>query len=260
MTSSAPSLNPKNTINAVTNALELLEVLADHDGARLSDLSQHSGFTLNQTFRLLETLEVAGYVTRERDKRYRLGHKLHLLGLRAEWPHALVSNAASSLDSLAALSGESVLLAVRSNLHRMVVDSRPSTYSLRVDWGHGSKLPLHVGGLGVALLAFSPVNIQNAILEQADTGRLTGFTPDTLTSRAELETELQRVRATGVRVSRDDWAHGEFSVAAPILGADGTARGALNIAGFTARLTPDLELRYIDAVRAAAQQVTVESA
>ena len=122
---------PKNTINSVTNALELLEVLAAHDGARLSDLSQHSGFTLNQTFRLLETLEVAGYVTRERDKRYRLGHKLHLLGAKAEWPHGLISNAGSSLDALAALSGESVLLAVRSGLQRMVVDSRPSTYSLR---------------------------------------------------------------------------------------------------------------------------------
>ena len=253
MTSSAPSLNPKNTINAVTNALELLEVLADHDGARLSDLSRHSGFTLNQTFRLLETLEVAGYVTRERDKRYRLGHKLHLLGLRAEWPHALVSNAASSLDSLAALSGESVLLAVRSGLHRMVVDSRPSTYSLRVDWGHGSKLPLHVGGLGVALLAFSPADIQNTVLEQADAGRLTGFTAETLTTRTDLELELQRVRASGVRVSRDDWAHGEFSVAAPILGTDGLARGALNIAGFTARLTPDLELRYVNAVKSAAR-------
>ena len=246
----------KNTINAVTNALELLEVLSAHDGARLSDLSQHSGFTLNQTFRLLETLEVAGYVTRERDKRYRLGHKLHLLGVKAEWPHALVSNAASSLDALAALSGESVLLAVRSGLERMVVDSRPSTYSLRVDWGHGSKLPLHVGGLGVALLAFSPADIQRTVLEQADAGQLTGFTPDTLTTRVDLGAELQRVRESGVRVSRDDWTHGEFSVAAPILGADGLARGALNIAGFTARLTPDLETRYIAAVKSAARDAS----
>jgi IclR family transcriptional regulator, KDG regulon repressor len=246
----------RNTINAVTNALELLEVLAAHDGSRLSDLSQHSGFTLNQTFRLLETLETAGYVTRERDKRYRLGHKLHLLGVKAEWPHGLVSSAASSLDALAALSGESVLLAVRSGLQRMIVDSRPSTYSLRVDWGHGSKLPLHVGGLGVALLAFSPHDIQNTILEQADAGHLTGFTPDTLTTRAALQTELQRVRESGVRVSRDDWAVGEFSVAAPILAEDGTARGALNIAGFTARLTPDLELRYIEAVKAAARDAS----
>ncbi len=254
MIAAEPASTPKNTINAVTNALELLEILAAHDGARLSDLSQHSGFTLNQTFRLLETLETAGYITRERDKRYRLGHKLHLLGVKAEWPHALVSSAASSLDSLAALSGESVLLAVRSGLQRMVVDSRPSTYSLRVDWSQGSKLPLHVGGLGVALLAFSPADIQNAVLEQADTGRLTGFTSETLTTRADLELELQRVRETGVRVSRDDWALGEFSVAAPILGTDGLARGALNIAGFTARLTPDLETRYVDAVRAAARQ------
>ena len=100
MTNTANSLPAKNTINAVSNALELLEILAAHDGARLSDLSQHSGFTLNQTFRLLETLETAGYVARERDKRYRLGHKLHLLGAKAEWPHGLVSNAGSSLDSL----------------------------------------------------------------------------------------------------------------------------------------------------------------
>ncbi len=244
-----------NTVQVVTTALELLEVLSEHDGARLSDLVTLSGLSLNQTFRLLATLERSGFVHRDARKRYWLGAKLYLLGSRAAQSSELVAASSSEMDALSALSGESILLSVRVALERMVVASRPSRFSLRVDWPPGSRLPLHVGGMGVALLAFSPPAVLEEILAHADAGKLGGFTERSLTTRAALEAELERVRRDGVRVSKDDYAVGEFSVAAPIVGTDGLARGALTIAGFTARLDDETQERYVQAVRDAARRI-----
>lgn len=243
-------------IKSVTSALELLEQLSNNEGARLSDLVALSGLSLNQTFRLLETFEHLGFVMRDRNKRYRLGAKLYLLGQRAVQPSKLVDAASAEMDALSALSGENILLAVRAGLERMVVAVRPSRFSLRVEWPLGSRLPLHVGGMGVALLAFSEPAVIEDVLADADAGALEQFTPYSLTTRATLEAELERVRRTEVRVSKDDYASGEFSVAAPILSADGVAQGALTIAGFTARLDETTQASYVVAVRDAARRIS----
>ena len=131
----------------------------------------------------------------------------------------------------------------------MVIDSRPSRHSLRVDWPTGSRLPLHVGGLGLALLAFAPASVQLEVFKAARNR----FTAQTLTYETALQSELER--KSRVRISKDDYATGEFSVAAPILDAQGEAFAAISIAGFTARLTPKLEREYASLVREAAAQI-----
>ena len=118
----------------------------------------------------------------------------------------------------------------------------------------GSRLPMYVGGMGIAMLAFSPPALQAQVLAAP---RRT-FTPQTLVDPAALQAELTQVRRVGIRISRDDYALGEFSVAAPILGSDGWACGAINIAGFTARLNPDTERQYSAHVIQAARKVTAE--
>lgn len=250
---STSSSSDKTQVRAVQAALHLLETLGQHEGATLTLLASQAGLSNNQTFRLLATLEPLGYVVRDERKVYRLGPKLHLLGDKAFWPHDLIRAAAPHLDRLAEMSGELVLLAVRVGLERMVVDRRPSRYSLRVDWAVGSRLPLHVGGLGVALLAFSPPEVQKAVL----TRPLERFTPYTLATPEVLKAELDRVYQQGVRVSVDDWAEGEFSIAAPVV-AGGMLRGALNIAGFTARLDEQRREAYIAAVREAAGAIAAQ--
>lgn len=110
-----------------------------------------------------------------------------------------------------------------------------------------------MGGLGVARLAFSPPEVREAVLS----GPLERFTPYTLATPEALKAELDRVRRQGVRVSVDDWAVGEFSIAAPVV-AGGTLRGALNVAGFTARLDEQRRERYIAAVREAAEAIAAQ--
>jgi DNA-binding IclR family transcriptional regulator len=245
------SKSPPNDIQSVSAALRLLETIAQHAGRGMSELAAQTDMTHNQVHRLLATLERHGYVTRGADRGYQLGPKLALLGRGANRYHALIEAAREPMNELSALSGESILLAVRSGLERLVIDRRISTHSLRVDWEIGSRLPLHVGGLGVALLAFAPARIQAEVLKAP----IQAFTPKTLVKPDALRLELERVRRSRVRVSVDDYAIGEFSVAAPVLNAQGEAIAAVNIAGFTARLSSRTSTQYTRAIREASAQI-----
>ncbi len=178
------------TVQVVSTALELLEQISEMQPVGLSDLSQRSGLSLNQTFRLLATLESGGYLVRDPQKRYSLGAKLHLLGSRTAIYEQLIQAAAPQMDALSNLSGESVLLAVRVGLERMVIAKREAKHSLRVEWAIGSRLPLYVGGLGVALLAFSSQAIQKEVLKQ----KRHAYTEKTLTTDRALQLELEQIR------------------------------------------------------------------
>ena len=239
------------TVQSVADALRLLEVLG-RGGSNLSTLVRQTGFTLNRTFRLLATLETAGYVIRESDKRYHLGPKLHLLAQHTDWTRDLVAAAAPELDALASLSGETVLLSVPVGTQRMIVDSRPSRHSLQVSYPVGSSIPLYVGGMGVAILAFADDTLLNRTLDEPRHA----FTTKTLVDKDALHAELAKVREAGVRVSREDYAQGEFSVAAAIIDGSSSVRGALTIAGFTARLDEATRAAYISAVRNASKNVS----
>jgi DNA-binding IclR family transcriptional regulator len=241
---------PTPEIQALASALRLLEIVAEFEGEGMSELGRRAFMTHNQTHRILATFERYGYVIRNDSRGYQIGPKPAMLERRTGRYRSLIEAAFEPMNQLASLSGESVLLAIRDRLERMVIDSRPSSHSLRVDWSIGSRLPLHVGGLGVALLAFAPAAIQHALLSKPQQR----FTKHTLETDA-LKIELEHVRKTQVRISKDDYSTGEFSVAAPILNSRGESIAAINIAGFTARLTPTLERQYSKAVREAARQI-----
>ena len=249
---SAETKQPHNQeVQAVSSALRLLETIASQEGLGMSQLAVKADMTHNQTHRLLATLEVNGYVARDTDRSYHLGPKIALLEQSSNRYRRLIKAAQAPMDALSELSGESILLAVRTGLERVVIDRRSSSHSLRVTWSIGSKLPLHVGGLGVALLAFAPSDV----LEQLLKHERHIFTAQTLTTETALRTELEQVRSSGVRISVDDYALGEFSVAAPILNSRHEAVAAINIAGFTARLTSDKRDAYCQAVKNSAKQI-----
>jgi DNA-binding IclR family transcriptional regulator len=248
---SSESSSPSTEIQSLASALRLLETVAEHEGEGMSELARNAQMTHNQTHRILATLETHGYVIRNDARGYHIGPKLAVLERRAGRYRNLIEAASTGMDDLAAQTGESILLAVRNRLERMVIDSRPSRHSLRVDWPVGSRLPLHVGGLGVALLAFAPQAVQLEVMAQPRNR----FTAQTLTDKKALQSELEQVRKSKVRISKDDYANGEFSVAAPIIDAAGEAIAAINIAGFTARLSPKLEREYARLVREVAERI-----
>lgn len=99
----------KKYIQSVKRALGMLSYVADHDGARLGEISRHVNLKTSTTFGLLQTLEHCGYLSRGRGKmEYNLGLASLKLGLcynrnskMAEKIHTLLVELVRKIDETA---------------------------------------------------------------------------------------------------------------------------------------------------------------
>lgn len=239
-----------STAQTVSVALELLEVIARHDALTLSEVARRTGLSMNRTHRLLSTLDASGYLVRDRSKTYGLGPKLMYLGHRAARHDPLRQAASPVMDELAQQTGETIALAVRIGLERVLVDTRESQFSLQVSLSRNARLPLFVGALGRCLLAFAPPEVQESLL----TGAFDGPSPQLLPAPDVLSELLAGIREEGIA----DIPKGasEFSIAAPVLGAGGFAIAALGISGPATRLDKEQDKRYRSLLRRASDTVT----
>jgi DNA-binding IclR family transcriptional regulator len=214
----------------VQSADKALAILAAFNEARpdvgVSELAGELGMHKSTVSRLLATLEKRGLVRREGD-RFLPGFELARLGGLALRGLALVASARDSLERLAQEAGETVNLAVRDGDRALNVHQVQSEHMVGVgDWT-GRALPLHATANGKALLAFGGDGLPR------DLARVTR---KTITSRAELEAELERVRKAGFAVALEELELGLHAVAAPVFDCFGDCVAAVSVSAPVYRL------------------------
>jgi DNA-binding IclR family transcriptional regulator len=148
---------------------------------------------------------------------FRLGPWLHAMGTRADPQARLRETAMPHLVDLYEATRLTVQLGVLTGDAVTVVSALAGHGASTVPVAAGVQLPLSGSALGAALVAHAGPTVRAALL---DGGSLDG--------------DLARLQATvrdrGVAVDYDDVA-GLACVAAPVLGADGTAVAALGVVG-----------------------------
>jgi len=115
--SNKPSIKPKSeyAIRTVRNALRMLEVFHEETEMGVSDLARRLDLHKNNAFRLLATLELAGYIQQTpKTELYHLGPKCLELGHAFARSHALIDQARPILEELAATVGETIHLGMQS--------------------------------------------------------------------------------------------------------------------------------------------------
>lgn len=239
------------TAQTVDAALTLLEEVATRRGATLSELARATGMTTSKAFRLLGTLERRGYLERRAGKEFELGAKLLHLGHRAARGHPLVRAASPVLERLAERFGESVLLAVRVGLERVIVDSRDARYGPQTAWPYDARLPLNSGALGLCLLAYASADVLQAVLSAGPST----FTEHTVAEATAIEHTLATIRRDHVYVAKHSYVLGVYSIGSPILGANRQAVAAVSVVGDVARLDAPTEDAIRSEVRAAAAEI-----
>jgi len=118
----------------------------------------------------------------------------------------------------------------------LVILQSSSRHALRFEHPAGGAIDVHASAMGKVLLAFGETPPDTAIDEL---GRLARFTASTITTRAALVTQLERVRADGFATNRQERYDGVCGVAAPALDSTGVARFAIGIQGPSVRLTDE---------------------
>ncbi|GHF80783.1 IclR family pca regulon transcriptional regulator [Amycolatopsis bartoniae] len=247
-----------DVIDSVEKAFRLLQSFsAERPAMTVSGAAAATGLTRATARRILLTLERLGFAETD-GREFRLTPGVLRLGygyLAALpfWEHAqphlrALSDELREASSMATLDGGEIVYVVR------VPASRSMTITLNV----GSRLPAYPTSMGRVLLAALPDAELESYLDRTELERLTSHT---ITDRAELRAELQRVREQGYAVVDGEREEGVRSAAAPVRGSAGQVLAALNVSANAARVSlSELRTRFVPRLLETAEAITKDIA
>ena len=202
----------------------------------LSELARELDLPKSTTSRILGALERQGLIRRDRDGAYLGGDVLMRFASMQNQDSSLVNRMHPILENLAAKTSESVNLAVPGNNELKLIDQVDGQYLLGATNWIGRHVPYHASALGKVLLAFGAA--------QLPAGALQSKTIRTITSRAQLSKELEKVRKLGYAIIDSELEEGLVAVAAPVFSPTGSVIAAISISGPDARITKEQLIKF----------------
>ena len=229
------------SIQAVVNAIRLLETFRDEDEQGVTHLAERLGLHKNNVFRLLATLEQAGYIEQcaETD-RYRLGIRSLDLGQSFARSRNLLRRARAVLDALVRSCGESAHVGLLREFEVICVEGRNAERLLLTGARIGQRLPVHATALGKVLLAGSPPERRETFDRKVVAGgKLPKLTPATIDDPAKFFEHLRGVAVQGFALDVEECEPGLCCAAAPVFDGQGELVAGISISGPRARLSDE---------------------
>jgi DNA-binding IclR family transcriptional regulator len=214
---------------ALDRAAALLSLVV-RAGAPLSSrtLAAETGLARSTASRLLLALERLELLERDAEGGFRPGPLFSVYAVQHDPVDALVRAAQPVMARIAERTGETVNFAVPDGSGVSQVAQIDSTYLLGTTSWVGVDVPAHCSALGKVMYAYGALDLP--------TGPLVRRTPQTVTSVAELSSQLETVRRRGYAVTHGELEEGLDAVAAPVRGRDGSVKAAIGVSGPSFRL------------------------
>lgn len=224
------------TLSTLLRGLSILSLFSQNTPTlSLTEIATATALNKTTTFRMVNTLEVAGYLMRDPEtKRYRPGIRVLQLGFAALANLELRQTARPFLERLSQSVGETVSLSVLDGMQLIYIDRVRNRQIVGVVLGLGSRLPAHCASMGKAMLAFLPPEELERRLSQAP---LKACTPNSIVNRQALLAELEKVRRQGFATNDEELEMGLRAVAAPVWDRSGQVAAAVNITGSAAMIS-----------------------
>ncbi len=244
----------QNRVQALDRAMVLLRRLSDSAGMTLSELAAAEAESPATVYRVLMTLQAHGIVEIEEPGQiWHVGGGAFRIGSAFLRRTKVVERARQVMDRLMRDTGETANLGIENRDEVLFLSQVETHEAIRAFFAPGTKSPMHVSGIGKALLAWYP---EARVLEIAARQGLPGFTTLTIRSETTLLRDLARTRDRGFAIDDQERAEGMRCVAAPIFNAHGEPVAGLSVSGPAFRLPLSATDRIGALVRAAADQVT----
>lgn len=234
-----------DSVSVLDRVTAVFDAFGEHDeGLGVSELARRANLPKSTVSRIAADLVAQRFLDRDGDKLY-LGVRLFELAQSVEQPRRLRRFALPVMTELRDATGQTVSLAVLEGADIVfvaIVRREPNSKPLsRI----GGRLPAYATALGKAILAFSPQEVIERIIQ----GGLEVRTPQTITEPTALLRELTDIRRIGVATEKEECAKDRACAASPILGHGGAPIAAISVTGSVSDVVPD---RMAPAVRSAA--------
>ncbi|MEV0403154.1 IclR family transcriptional regulator [Actinoallomurus sp. NPDC050550] len=229
-------MRTQNGESVLTRVVRIFEAFTPEEPAlTVSEISRRTGLHVATASRLVAELVSHEFLTRDADRRVRIGMRMWELVTRASPALSLRDAAMPFMEGVHDIVGHHVQLGVLDGdevlfLERLSAPGAVINYT-RI----AGRLPLHVSSSGLVLLAHGPADLRRRVLA----GSLDRYTPDTPATAARLRAVLAEVRRQGYAYCPGYVHPDALAIAAPVRGSSGEVVAALavivpNEAGATA--------------------------
>lgn len=227
-----------SSIQVIERMMSLLDALAaSPEPASLKQLAQATDLHPSTAHRILGAMTSARFVERQESGTYRLGIRLLELGNLVKSRINLREVAQPFMQRLHEAIGEAVNLGVRHDDEIIYIERTSSGRSLvRVVYLVGGRAPLHLTSVGKLFLAADGAQ---KVRDYAKRTGLPGKTPYSLSTLANLEKELDKIRRHDIAYDNEEAELGLRCVAAPIRDDEGNVVGGLSVSAPADRHDPD---------------------
>ncbi len=217
-------------VRALLRSLAILECFSiEKPVLTLQEIYRKVELPKSTTFRLVVTLQNAGYLLQHSDSRYTLSYKLLLLGSVVRETLDVREITRPVMEDLARSTGETVTLSTRSGHERICLDVVESSSLLRSIVLPGDRLPLLYGATGKMFLA----QLDDKTIELI---RVAQQIPRKRVSRKALAQLVAEIRAHGYALTHDDRVDGVMAISVPIRDASGDVRYCMTVTGPSSRI------------------------
>lgn len=235
--------------------LEFLEYFIHNSELSLAELVELSNMPKSTVFRIIQTLEMRGFVsktTNHQPPKYELGLKLLEFGNIVAQRLEIRKIALPYMMQLRDTVDEAVNLIIRYQDEGVYIEKVDSRGYVRLYTQVGRKSPLYAGACPRILLSFMPDEEIVALLNRIE---LKKIAPGTNTDLELLWKWIHDARESGYTVSYGELEPDSAAIAVPIRDFSGQVIAGLSLAGATSRFSEERLGYLVQETKAAAKSI-----
>ena len=238
-------------MRAVQRILAVFECFSSSRTAlTLQEIADQIDPPKSTAFRIVRSVEQAGYLVRLDDQKYCLSFRLTRLAGMVRSTLGIRDIARPIMVDLAEKTRETVAIHTVAGRNRVCIDSAgTSSLQLRSVVHPGALVPLQGGSAAKVLMAYMPQNVLKPLLP--------GILRITKRAQAELVAELAEIRQRGYALSHGERLLGLSAISAPIWDMNDQVQYCITVNGPTVRFQGH-EKEFVKHVCNAAQQISLQ--
>jgi len=247
-------MGSKYCVTAVEKAIKILNYLGEHPEATFTEIFTNLDLSKSTTYQTLFTLESYQYVTKTKERKYRLDVGLLPLIKGVTEENRLVKIAAGPLNKLAEETGLTVHLCNITDSFRAICIYKIDGVDFTIkNTGVGRDLSLHTSAAAKVLLAWMD---PKELAFYLSTITYTKYTNNTITSPVDYRQELIETKKRGYSIDNCEGNSGAMGIGVPIFDSRGKVLAAISIGAIVTEIPPEQYDLYAEKLKKVSQEIT----